>query len=283
MKDLLNLLVTTSLVYSCAYPPASSLDPLLQSLVSSPGAVLSDLQNIDGVAANMLANHLSGYATLRRYYDLRDGEDEASKPKQALRPLARRRAAADALVSVVMSAADSIHGGLFDDSVDSVVPIECLYVLLGETLTFINQDTTILSTSQIFALLKAIDDVSTVSSAFAAKCDDCFKSALAAAKGAQPPSPQLLLKRSATESSGTGSSSSFSLVNMVSSDEQSNSSMDGSGVLVKGKGNRRGQSDIQRGWDWRTGFSKTTKAEDMLLILRLGLAREVSKAWTRAN
>ena len=113
------------------------------------------------------------------------------------------------------------------------------------------------------------------------RCQDGFSSALAAAKGASIPSPQQLLKRSTTEGSGSGSSSSFSLVKMVTSESQSSGATEGSGVLVNGDSSE--QSNIQRGWDWRNGFEKGAKAEDMLLLLRLGLAREISTAWTDTN
>ena len=48
-------------------------------------------------------------------------------------------------------------------------------------------------------------------------------------------------------------------------------SMSSSGVLVKG--------NIKRGWDWRSGISANTTGEDVLRILRLGLARDLATAW----
>ena len=50
-------------------------------------------------------------------------------------------------------------------------------------------------------------------------------------------------------------------------------SMGSSGVIVPG-GN-----EGKRGWDWRMGFAREVKGEDVLRILRLGLAREVARAW----
>lgn len=251
--------------------------------MTSPMTVLSELRTIDLGAAELLSTQLSGYATLRRFYDLRDGELGPSDESKALRPLARRRVAADALIAVIMSAADSIHGGLYDDAIDSVVPINGLIVLLGEALPFINQQTRILSKGQIFALLKAVEDVSTVPVAISAQCEECFKSALAAAKGGPMPSPKELLNRSTMD--GSGSSSGFSLINMVTSESQSNGSMDGSGVLVRTNSNGRSRDNatVRRAWDWRAGFEKTAKSQDMLLMLRLGLAREVSRVWTDVN
>lgn len=251
--------------------------------MASPATVLSELRAIDVGAAELLSAHLSGYATLRRFYDLRDSEIDPTNQSKALRPLARRRAAADALIAVIMSAADSIHGGLYDDAVDSVVPIHGLLVLLGEALPFINQHTRILSTAQIFALLKAVEDVSTVSASISAQCEECFDSALAAAKGAPVPSLKESLNRSTMD--GSGSSSGFSLIKMMTSESQSNGSMGGSGVLVRTRsnGSTHDNATIRRAWDWRTGFDGTAKSQDVLLMLRLGLAREVSRVWTDVN
>lgn len=262
---------------SRSYPPTSSLDPLLKRIIASPTEVSSELGGSDNTAAETLSFHLSGYATIRTFYDLRDAEhDLASGQTPALRPLARKRAAAEALVAVIMSAADSIHGGLYDKSVDSIVPIDLLLVLLGEALPLVNQPTRILSKAQIFALLKAIEDIVTVSAGVMTRCTEHFKAALADSKGALPAQ---LSKQSTSTTNGSGSGSHFSLLNAMS-ESQSNGSMDGSGVLV---GQITDKSEIKRGWDWRGGFDKTAKADDMLQILRLGLAREVSRAWTGGN
>lgn len=37
--------------------------------------------------------------------------------------------------------------------------------------------------------------------------------------------------------------------------------------------------DVKRGWDWRTGLGKDTSGDDILRILRLGLAKEVATGW----
>lgn len=56
---------------------------------------------------------------------------------------------------------------------------------------------------------------------------------------------------------------------------QSESSGMGSGsrALVK---SREGE---KRGWDWRSGLGEDTKGEDVLRILRLGLAKDIAKHW----
>lgn len=39
------------------------------------------------------------------------------------------------------------------------------------------------------------------------------------------------------------------------------------------------QEDKKRGWDWRKGLAEDTKGEDVLRILRLGLANEIARHW----
>lgn len=123
---------------------------------------------------------------------------------------------------------------------------------------------------QCFALLKAIEDLQNVTSRVYAQCEEFFRSTLAACEGrVAPASPRNLFKK--TMSSMT-SASSFSLVG--SSMIQSGSSdMSNSRALVKsGK-------DEKRGWDWRTGLGDGAKGEDVLRILRLGLAKDIAKHW----
>jgi len=88
----------------------------------------------------LLSNHLSGYATIRKFYDLRDEEvllKDGEKP--AHRPMARKRAAAHALMVVIASAASSIRGGLYDPNIETVVQVDVLLPLLGEALMFIGR------------------------------------------------------------------------------------------------------------------------------------------------
>lgn len=95
---------------------------------------------MDPKAAEMLHTYLTGYATLRKFYDLRDEEiDLEVGQKPAARPNARKVAAATALLAVINSAADNIHGGLFDENRGSVVQVDGLLSLLGEALIFVNR------------------------------------------------------------------------------------------------------------------------------------------------
>lgn len=124
-----------SLVQSTAYPPAPFLDPQLSDLLYDQHKTLSQLARTDTEAAQLIAQHLSGYATLRRFYDLRDeGDEEAGVKKSGLRLQARKREAARAILGLIESASACIHGGLFDAEVNGVVQVDTLLALLGEAL-----------------------------------------------------------------------------------------------------------------------------------------------------
>lgn len=124
-----------------AYPPIVEVDTSMRALLTSPMQTLARLERVDTVAADLLSMYFSGYATVRRIYDLRDQElldDE--RGEEHLRPIGRKKAAAAALVAAIVSASDSIHGGLYDASIDSVVQVDVLLSLLGEALVFLNRE-----------------------------------------------------------------------------------------------------------------------------------------------
>ncbi|KAL1878392.1 hypothetical protein Plec18167_004464 [Paecilomyces lecythidis] len=288
VKSVLDLLTSYSLVQSRAYPAVADLDEQLRSLISEPKTCLSAIAAVDTEAARILQFYFSGYATLRRFYDIRDEEiglEEGEKPKH--KPLARKRAAADALVAVIRSASDSIYGGLYDPDRDTAVQVDGLLALLGEALVFVDRPTAFLTLSQQSTILSAIEDLETVTPRVFAQCEECFRSTLvhyhsyersstsgsdSSASFVLPPSPRTLLKKSVSNATA---SSGFSLIGneMLESHSRSRSASS-SGVLVP----RPGQSSetIQRGWDWRSGLSEETKGSDILRILRLGLARGLS-------
>lgn len=140
MKDVLDLLVSLSVVQSLAFPPLSSLDHNLKALISWPKESLDQLAELDEEAASILHTYLTGYATLRIFYDLRDEEAhqrEGETPSSNL--MARKKAAVAALLAVINSAADSIHGGLYDENRGSVVQVDGLLALLGEALVFVDR------------------------------------------------------------------------------------------------------------------------------------------------
>ena len=272
-KQIVDLLTSLSLVQSMAYPPISELDEFTLSLLSTPKDLLARIDRLEPEAGEMLMNCITGYATVRCFYEWRDQEiraREQQKPK--MRALHRKKEAAGALVAAIMSASDGIHGGLYDESVQSAMQVDGLLVLLGEALAFINQPQPILTPGQTFATLKAVEDLSTVSGSIRAQCEECFKSSLACFYGSDPPSPRNTLKKSMSAS--TMATSRFSLIGSEILPSQSLSkelSGEGSGVLVKG--------NVERGWDWRKGLDKSATGDDVLRILRLGLAKEISKCW----
>lgn len=140
VKNVLDLLISLSLVQSIAFPPLSALDQNLRALLFTPEQSVGQLALMDPKAAEMLHTYLTGYATLRKFYDLRDEEvnlAEGQKPR--MRPKARKTAAAAALLAVINSAADNIQGGLFDENRGSVVQVDGLLSLLGEALVFVKR------------------------------------------------------------------------------------------------------------------------------------------------
>ena len=139
VKSVVDLLISYSLVQSRAYPATANLDTQLATLVKEPKTCLSSIASIDEEAANIIQFYFSGYATLRRFYETRDEAIGLTEGPPRFKPLARRRAAAKALVAVISSAADSIYGGLFDPERDSAIQVDGLLVLMGEALAFIDR------------------------------------------------------------------------------------------------------------------------------------------------
>ncbi|KAJ5681460.1 uncharacterized protein N7477_001400 [Penicillium maclennaniae] len=273
VKSVVDLLISYSLVHSRAYPATADLDANLRSLIKDPKACLTSIASIDEDAAAILQFYLSGYATLRRYYEIRDEAldlEEGQQPR--FKPLARRRAAAKALTAVVSSAADNIYGGLFDPSRDSAVQVDGLLALLGETLIFVNRKTYLhphcLPT--IHDSLRNRGFRNSDPPVFA-QCEECFRSTLLGynhlPEGAAL-SPNTILKKSISNLSA----STFSLIgNELLSGPTSAGS---SGVLVPRPGDK--DSGRARGWDWRAGLPESTRGEDVLRMLRLGLAKGLS-------
>lgn len=284
IRQLIDLLISYSLVQSRAYPVENEIDEGLRSLVGNPRTALADIAEVDPEAAEMLQFYLVGYACLRRFYTLRD---EGNVPGRAtLRPLARRRAAAKALIAAINSAADCIYGGLYDPSRQSAIQVDGLLTLLGEATALLASSSTnptgkrALTTSQIYALLAAIEDLSTVSSRVYDATEECLQAALRNFHGSQPPSPHAMLKKSL--SSGTNSNFSFSMMGsemlgrseITSTGTGGGKSVGSSGVLVPGSKQEGG-----RAWDWRERFKeRDVTGRDVVRVLRVGLAEELSAA-----
>jgi hypothetical protein len=269
IKDVLDLLISFSLIYSVSYPPEAEMDNYLLRLISSPKAALTEMSKMDFEAAQLLHRMLSGYATLRKFYDLRDEETKLSTgQKSRIGAIARKSEAASALMAVISSAADNIRGGLYDESRGAVVSVDFLLALLGEALVFVNQPKPVITTSQIDTLLKALEDLQTVPPRVYGACNEFFQTVIASTQGLKGSSPMDLLKKSTSSVSGA---SSFSLVGSSMLASQLQRSIGNSGVLVKG--------NVKRGWDWRRGLSSGTTGENILQMLRLGLAKDLAKVW----
>lgn len=66
--------------------------------------------------------------------------------------------------------------------------------------------------------------------------------------------------------------SQFQIVGSSLAASQLRKSMSSSGVLV-------GKGDARRGWDWRRGLRADTSAEEVLSMLRLGIAKDLARCW----
>lgn len=77
------------------------------------------------------------------------------------------------------------------------------------------------------------------------------------------------------------SSSGFSLVStsMLEFESSVGGAGSGSGVIVKRPSDGGKGDGVKRCWDWRNGMARDMTGDDLLGILRLGLARDISRAW----
>ncbi|KAF3037924.1 hypothetical protein E8E12_002860 [Didymella heteroderae] len=267
IQEVLRVLVAHCLIKSTAYPPVGDLDTSLRSLITTPKQTLTRLAAQDTEAARILSQHLSGYATIRKFYDLRDSTP--SSPS-----LTVRRQAAAALLVIIGSAASSIQGGLYDADTETVVAVDVLLPLLGESLVFLGQPKRVLTLRHLYDLLAAIEDWDTSGALVKAQCEEVLATTLAAAWGERPPEPRSALQKSVSALSG----STFSLIGSQDF-SQDGQSVDSSAVLVKG-----GKvEDGRRGWDWRRGFPRGATGTDLLRVLRLGVAREIARAFAEGE
>ncbi|PMD65821.1 uncharacterized protein K444DRAFT_517748 [Hyaloscypha bicolor E] len=268
VKDVLDLLISFSLIQSTAFPPEPELDDHLRRLVASPKDALTEISRMDFEAAGLLHKMLSGYATLRKFYSLRDEAEvlKGGKPKNSA--VSRKIEAASALMAVISSSDDNIRGGFYDEERGAVVNVDFLLALLGEAMVFVNQTDYTITVGQIDVLLKAIEDLQTVGPRVYSACAEFLQTVIASGQGLKGSSPTDMLRKTTSNSSG---SSSFSMIGSSMFASQLKHSMGSSGVIVKG--------NIKRGWDWRQGISASTNGDDLLRILRHGLAKDLAKAW----
>ncbi|KAF2751423.1 hypothetical protein M011DRAFT_416287 [Sporormia fimetaria CBS 119925] len=277
LQDVLRKLVAHCLVKSIAWPPLNELDDTLKSLITSPKQTLTTLAGLDQDAAHLLSTNLSGYATIRKFYDLRDEAIVSPGKSPAHRPLARKTAAADALMVIILSAASSIRGGLYDPEVETVVQVDVLLPLLGEALLFVNQPKRTLTLQHLYALLAAVEDLDTAPSMIRAQCEEVLSKTLATAHDSNAPSARSHLQKST--SNFTTASSQYSLIGSADFGSVEGQSIENSTVYIQG-----GQvDDSKRAWDWRKGFNKNATGSDVIRLLRLGIARETARAFVEGQ
>ena len=269
-KKVLDVLITSSLIQSRAYPSHDKLDDRMREFIERPKETLSVLAATDLEAAQKLGGWLSGYATLRRFYEVRDSGNKGGSGE-----LRRKKEAVTALLAVLASAADPIRGGLFDASTEVVVPVEAVLVLLGETLPLLRESPGVFSQAQLFAILRVVEDLQTVGPRIFKLNEALFGLAVENAFGQDTPSARAMLRK---ETSGMTGSSQFSLVgssllNASREDAKMEESRE-SGMMVE---KPEGES---RGWDWRKGLKRTSKASEVLQVLRLVVAERVADAWS---
>lgn len=263
LKDTLALLTSLSLIQSAPIPSTIELDQQLASLLGKDRPAIIRLARSDPKAAALLSSNFSGYATLRKFYDLRDQDVTPSHPNVTplLRPLERKRQAAKALMAVIESASDCIRGGLFDPEIESAIPADALLVLLGETLPLLSTDCRAFTKADIFALLRIVEDFSTAPARIRERAEDLFQASGNAYRGGGSEN----LKKSRSDMSG----SSYDML--------------ASSYLAQSQENGKAGAQITRGWDWRKGLEGTGGAnvgsKEVLAVLRLALAEEVAKTF----
>ena len=99
---------------------------------------------------------------------------------------------------------------------------------------------------------------------------------------AQIPSPRQMLKKQMS-SFTSGGSSSFSLVGSSLLDSQLVDAMEVDSGSSSSRALTKSKEVEKRGWDWRFGLDAEAKGEDILRILRMGLAKEIARHWMRGE
>ena len=136
-------------------------------------------------------------------------------------------------------------------------------------------------------LLRATEDLESVSSRVYERAETLFQAAMSDYHGPRVATPQDLsrsLLRNKTTSNGEGANdalagSSYGMVDSHGS------------VRSEGEEGRNGDGDegegrsttVRRGWDWRKGLAmvagKSAKGADVVRLLRVQVARELAGAW----
>ncbi|KAK5731676.1 hypothetical protein LTR17_011147 [Elasticomyces elasticus] len=265
--ETLGLLISLCLIHSAAYPAREKLDERLAGLVGRERTTLVELARKDGEAAELLAGRLSGYATLRRFYELRD-QDVLPTPGsgQRLRPLERAREAAGALVAVLGSASDCIRGGLYDPEAEGVVPVDCVLALLGEALVLLGQGKRIFTKEQVFAMMRIVEDFETAPSRVRENGASLLDASLASYR-----------------ESGNGGGMGRSRGGMGKSSFGGSSwDMLAESTMVLPSAGGMGKGKVERGWDWQRGLNELgveAGGKEVVVMVRVALAQEVARGW----
>ncbi|KAK5719118.1 hypothetical protein LTR15_007641 [Elasticomyces elasticus] len=263
ISETLGLLVSLCLIHSAAYPAREEMDERLAGLVGKERSTLVELARKDGEAAELLASRLSGYATLRRFYELRDQDLlPIAGSERKLRPLEQAREAAGALMAVLTSAADCIRGGLYDPEAEGVVPVDCVLVLLGEALVLLGEGKRVFSKEQVFVLMRIVEDFETVGSRVRENGAALLDASLASYRESGSGGGMGRMRKSG---SGFGGSSWDMLAEST--------------MVVP---SAEGMGKVERGWDWRKGVDELgveAGGKEVVAMVRVALAREVARGW----
>ena len=285
LRDTLSFLISLCVLQCAALPPQLVMDLQLESLLSKERSALVRLARVDVEAAALLSRNLSGYATLRRFYELRDQDVNPTDSITArMGPLERKREAAKALVAVIDSASDCIKGGLFDPEVEGVVAVESLLVLLGEVLPLLGQHKRILEMKHVLGLMGVIEDFEAVSERIRQGAESLLHAAMNAYGGGVTKLQKS--KSNLSNISGSGQLSGSSWEDLAESAYlmlQSAHSAESGGSSSSGKKGK--PLEVPRGWDWRKGLDAVVGtgtdvgAREVIMMLRTALAREVARSW----
>ena len=292
LKDTLSLLISLCLLQSAAMPPVSSLDPDLASLLNTERAALLSLARIDGEAAQLLGRWVSGFAMLRRFYEIRDQDvnPSASTTSKKMGSLERKREASKALIAVIEAAADCIKGGLFDPEVESVVPVEGVLVLLGEMLPLLGTGGAygqgrIVSHKQALGLMSVVEDFEQISARLQDGANGLLGASMGAYRGESRSGRMAKSKSDVSNVSGSGSLGGSGSWEMLAESSFIMLQSTESAKSGRSSGNKGNAVQLERGWDWRKGLDAVAAtgagvgSKEVLMLLRTALAREVAQSW----
>ena len=273
-------------------PPVSSLDPDLSSLLSTERAALLSLARIDGEAAQLLGRWVSGFAMLRRFYEIRDQDvnPAAATTSKKMGSLERKRESSRALIAVIEAAADCIKGGLFDPEVESVVPVEGVLVLLGEVLPLLGAggaygQGSILSYKQVLGLMTVVEDFEQISGRIQDGANGLLSASMGAYRGESGSARIAKSKSDLSNVSGSGSLGGSGSWEMLAESSFVMLQSTESAKSGRSSGSKSKTMKLERGWDWRKGLDAVAAtgsdvgSKEVLMLLRTALAKEVAQSW----